>query len=193
MRAMKKTLWMLGVSILLTVSCNHSDKASQQTENATTDSLEVARRDTASTTETKPNEEVKQENKEKIVACKAFLEKFYQDLDDNGIDNAFVSKHITSNAAQYLKDAYDYDCMDDYCMASWLFVYNTTADKGDLKERTIEAIDENTYKVTNHYINTAYGDYLYAVQLSLVPDGDSFKIDDIDIVLNSFPDSPEEP
>lgn len=189
---MKKGLWIIGVGILFAASCNHSPKTEQSSELANGDTLKA---DSSLVTSSPSSGETKEvpDRKEKVAACKAFLEQFYKGLDDNGLDNNYVKKYITPKAAQFLKDNYDYDCMDGNCLAAWLFEYDTTADVGTLKERTIEEIDENTYKVTHHYVGTAEGDYLYAVQLGLVQEGDSYKIDTIKTVLNQFPNSQEKP
>ena len=116
-----------------------------------------------------------------IAACKAFIETFYNGLEKSGYDNDYVKQYVTPNAAQWLKEMYDYDCDGGDCMATWLFAYDIT-DPGDLKERTIAPIDDNTYKVVNAYTGAAEGDYEYGVKLGLVKEGDTFKIDSIESV-----------
>jgi len=130
-----------------------------------------------------------QDDPVKVRACKAFLEKFYNGLQESGLSADYVQQFVTPNAKQYLMDSYDYDCPEGQeCMATWLFCYNTTADVMGEKNRIIEVIDENTYVVTTYYGETAHGDYVYGVKLGLVKDGDSFKIDSIEEVTNCFPD-----
>ena len=110
--------------------------------------------------------------------CKAFLENFYKKLDKDLLDYAFVKRNTTRKALKYLADNYEYDCENGDCLATWLFLYEGGGDTGPLKKRTIESIDENTYKVTSVYDNSD-GDYKYTVQLGLVKDGDTYKIDTV--------------
>ena len=125
---------------------------------------------------------------EKIRACMAFIEQFYQGLKKSGLDADYVKQYVTPNAKQFLMDSYDYDCPEGQeCMATWLFCYNTTADVMNEQECRIEPKDENTYLVMTIYTDTAHGDYVYAVKLGLVKAGDSFKIDTIEEVINCFP------
>ena len=121
------------------------------------------------------------EGEQHVAACKAFIEAFYNGLEESGYDNDYVKQYVTPNAAQWLKDMYDYDCEGGDCMATWLFAYDIT-DPGELKEVTIEAIDDNTFKVVSTYTGAADGDYEYGVKLGLVKEGETYKIDSIESV-----------
>ena len=99
-------------------------------------------------------------------------------LDKDLLDYAFVKRNLTRKALQYLTDNYEYDCEGGDCLATWLFLYEGGGDTGPLKKRTIQSIDENTYQVTSVYDNSD-GDYKYTVQLGLVKDGDTYKIDTV--------------
>lgn len=115
---------------------------------------------------------------------KAFLEHFYQGLDTvfgQQDDYLFANEHLTPKAQQYLLDANEYECPDDLvCMALWLFFYEGGGDVGGNYNRTIEKIDDLTYRVVNNY-HSDDGDfnYQYSVKLGLVKDGDTYKIDSI--------------
>ena len=98
----------------------------------------------------------------------------------------FIKKHITSKAEQYLKDAYDYECEDGDCMATWLFAYEGGGDVGTLRERSIEVVDANTYKVLSIYDQGDGEDYKYGVKLGIVKEGDAYKIDTLETVLSQY-------
>lgn len=119
----------------------------------------------------------KAENLQQTTECKAFLEDFYEGLEV--LDDDYIRQHVTKNAEQYLVDAYDYDCMDGDCMASWLLMYDIT-DPGILQERTIEALDEHTYRVKMTYDRENGEYYEYILKLGLVKEGDEYKVDAIE-------------
>ncbi len=115
---------------------------------------------------------------------KALLENFYQKMDEvYGIeeDYTFVDKYLTPKAKQYLIDAYDYECPEgEECMALWLFLYEGGADTAGNYNRTIEKIDDLTYRVINDYQSEDDSfNYQYTVKIGLVKDGDTYKIDSI--------------
>lgn len=135
------------------------------------------------------NSSIVQDDPVKVRACLIFLENFYKGLKESGLDANYVQQFVTPNAKQFLQDSYDYDCPEGQeCMATWLFCYNTTADVMNEQELKFEVVDENTYVAMTIYTDTAHGDYVYAVKLGLIKDGDTFKIDTIEEVINCFPD-----
>lgn len=177
MNQLVSTLKGFAVLLLITVAvaaCNSRDKAS--TEPAGAARQEPVEESVA----TASNEMETAEREQYIAECKAFITAFYKGLEESGFDKDYVKQYVTTNAAQWLKDMYDYDCDGDDCMATWLFSYNMT-DPGELKELTIDALDDNTYRVINAYTGSADGDYTYTVRLGLVKEGDTFKIDKLEI------------
>lgn len=115
----------------------------------------------------------------------AFLENFYKGLDEDQLDYAFVKKHTTSKAIQYLADNYDYDCDGNECLATWIFLYEGGGDTGPLKTRTFEMLNKTTCKVTQTYEGYEGQDYVYIVKLGLVKYGDTYKINTIEPVVGS--------
>lgn len=120
------------------------------------------------------------ENPQQIAECKAFLEEFYKGMDEE-LDDDYIRSHVTKNAEQWLKDSFDYDCPDDNCIASWLFTYDIT-DPGVLQERTIEALDNDTYEVKMTYDRENGEFYEYILKLDLVKEGYEYKVDAIETV-----------
>ena len=103
-----------------------------------------------------------------------FVEEFYKEWDKRDLlDYGFVKQHITPNLLKYLADEYDYDCEGE-CLATWKFFYEGGGDVSGLKSRQITARDGNHVLVENNYEN-----YEYDVLLTLVKDGDTFKIDSL--------------
>lgn len=115
---------------------------------------------------------------------KVFLENFYQKLDEvygKEENYAFVDEYLTPKAKQYLIDAYEYECPEgEECIALWKFLYEAGADTAGNYNRTIEKIDDLTYRVINNYQSEdgSYN-YQYTVKIGLVKDGDTYKIDSI--------------
>ena len=107
-------------------------------------------------------------------AARAFVEQFY---DEWGIEDLLeyddLKKYITPNLLKYLADAYDYDCEGE-CLATWKFFYEGGGDVGEMESRQITARDENHVLVEFKYEN-----YEYGVLLTVVKDGDTFKIDSL--------------
>ena len=111
---------------------------------------------------------------QEMVAVSAFVEEFYKEWDKKDLlDYGYVKQYITPNLLKYLADEYDYDCEDE-CLATWKFFYEGGGDVSGLKSRQITARDGNHVLVENNYEN-----YEYDVLLTLVKDGDTFKIDSL--------------
>ncbi len=111
---------------------------------------------------------------EEMETAKAFVKKFYEEWDKKDLlDYGYVKQYITTSLLKYLADAYDYDCEGE-CLATWKFFYEGGGDVGELKSRQITACDENHVLVENKYVN-----YEYDVLLTLIKDGDTFKIESL--------------
>ena len=107
-------------------------------------------------------------------AAKAFVEEFYKEWDKRDLlDYDYVKQYITPNLLKYLADSYDFECEGE-CLATWQFFYEGGGDVGELKSRQITARDGNHVLVQNQYEN-----YKYDVLLTVVKDGDTFKIDNL--------------
>lgn len=161
----------LAALILLgTTACNSSSKPKEAN-----DSTQVATiaEDTAAAEAAVPAE-LSEAAQQEIKAKKAFLETFYDGLDESGFDDAYIRKFITPNAKKILNENYDYDCDDNDCLAVWLFAYEAGGDTGKCLSRTIKEQDENHFLVTLKYEEEEYN-----VLLTVIKDGDSYKIDDI--------------
>ena len=142
----------------------------------------TGKQDTETNKEETTTEVVTPENTEDLG--KAFLDNFYKNLEEvfgQEDDFLIVKEHFTPNAQQYLLDAYDYECPDNLtCAALWLFLYEGGADTAGNYERTIEKIDDLTYRVVNNYRSEDDDfNYKYCVKLGLVKEGDTYKIDSI--------------
>ena len=168
---MTKFFPILVIGAALCIACGSKEKSVEPTTTEN-DSVVVAQ-DTSDIIA-----EAEQATVKTTEECKAFLEDFYKKLDKDLLDYAFVKRNLTRRALQYLADNYEYDCEGGDCLATWLFLYEGGGDTGPLKKRTIQSIDENTYQVTSVYDNPD-GDYKYTVQLGLVKDGDTYKIDTV--------------
>ena len=95
--------------------------------------------------------------------------------------DAFVRKHVTPKALKILKDEYEYECDNGDCLATWLFSYEAGSDIGAMVSRTVNMKDENIFLVV-----TKYEDAEYEVRLSVINDGHSYKIDDIEKVRAEY-------
>ena len=158
-----------------TTGCNSNSKP-EETKDATpevtvtNDSTTVEQAAQASQA---AQEEQTEATKKEIEAKKAFLEKFYQGLDED-FEPEYVRKFITPKAKKILNDNFEYDCESGDCLAIWLFSYEGGGDTGVQLSQTIEPQDENTFLVTNTYEGE-----VYKVLLTVVKQGDTYKIDDI--------------
>ena len=111
---------------------------------------------------------------QEMEAARVFVEKFYNEWSGEDILNYdYPKQYITPNLLKYLADAYDYECEGE-CLATWMFFYEGGGDVGELKSRQITARDGNHVLVENKYVN-----YEYDVLLTLIKDGDTFKIDSL--------------
>ena len=118
---------------------------------------------------------------QEMVAVSAFVEEFYKEWDKKDLlDYGYVKQYITPNLLKYLADEYDYDCEGE-CLATWKFFYEGGGDVSGLKSRQITARDGNNVLVENNYEN-----YEYDVLLTLVKDGDTFKIDSLKQVKSEY-------
>ena len=111
---------------------------------------------------------------EEMETVKAFVKQFYEEWDKRDLlDYGYVKQYITPNLLKYLADSYDFECEGE-CLATWKFFYEGGGDVGQLKSRQITARDESHVLVENKYEN-----YEYDVLLTLVNDGDTYKIDSL--------------
>ncbi len=150
-------------------SCNSSTKPGETKES--TPVATIAEDSTA--TETTTPAENAEVNEQETQAQKTFLETFYDGLDEN-FEPDYVSKFITPNAKQILTDGYDYDCETGDCLAIWLFAYEGGSDTGPCLSRSIKPQGANKFLVTHKYEDEEYN-----VVLTLIKEGDTYKIDDI--------------
>ena len=124
----------------------------------------------------------------KVAAGKAFLEGFYKVYDevfDKDIVNyEFINSNITPKMKQWLMDSYDYECEGE-CMAIWLLCYNGGGDTGGLKTRTIKP-EGDAYLVSCTHDQGENKEYHYTIKLTLVQDGDTFKIDSLEQIEEHY-------
>ena len=121
------------------------------------------------------------DQEQEMVAVKAFVEELYKEWDKTDLlDYGYVKQYITPNLLKYLADAYDYDCEGE-CLATWKFFYEGGGDVGELKSRQITVRDGNHVLVENKYVN-----YEYDVLLTLIKDGDTYKIDSLEQVKSEY-------
>ena len=107
-------------------------------------------------------------------AVRAFVEKFYEEWGmENLLEYGYLKRHITPNLLKYLADSYEFDCEGE-CLATWKFFYEGGGDVGKMVSRQISARDENHVLVESKYEN-----YEYDVLLTVIKDGDTFKIDSL--------------
>lgn len=109
-----------------------------------------------------------------MEAAKVFVEKLYQGW---GVEDLLeydkLKPYITPNLLKYLADSYDYDCEGE-CLATWKFFYEGGGNVGEMESRQISALDVKHVLLENKYVN-----YEYDVLLTVIRDGDSFKIDSL--------------
>jgi len=112
--------------------------------------------------------------KPEMVAMRTFVEQFYEEFEKVGLlEYGYLKQHITPNLLKFLADSYEYDCEGE-CLATWLFFYEGGGDVGELKLRHITVRDENHVLVESRYVN-----YEYDLLLTMIKDGDTFKIDSL--------------
>ena len=116
-----------------------------------------------------------------IEAKKQFLESFYKKYDSlDEYDEAFIKSIVTNNALQILKKHYTRgeggDTSDPNGLACWLFnYYNGWVACGSVISRNITSKGGDIFVVSAKYEDVEK----YEVELSVIKDGDSYKIDDI--------------
>lgn len=110
---------------------------------------------------------------EDLEAPKAFVENFYKEWRDAILEYDYVKQNVTDNMLQQLKDEYDYDCEGE-CLATWIFCYKGGGDVSDLISRQFTAQD-----ATHVLVENKYDGYEYDIVLTLVKDGDTYKIDNL--------------
>ena len=166
------------IGAVVCVGCGKKEKAAEPSAEVSADTI------------VKSYSVVAEESQEADAAlteeCQAFLEKFYKGLDRDQLDYSFVKKNCTSQALRYLSDNYDYDCESGDCLATWMFLYEGGGDIGPKKKRTFEMLNETTCKVRQVYEGYQDKDYEYIVQLSVVKDGDTYKVDAIKPLSSSY-------
>ena len=112
--------------------------------------------------------------KQNMEAVQAFVEQFYNEWGmENLLDYDFPKQHITPRLLKFLADSYEFECEGE-CLATWKFFYEGGGDVGEFKSRQITARDGNHVLVENKYVN-----YEYDVLLTVIKDGDTFKIDSL--------------
>lgn len=152
------------------VGCHSSSKPEEAKAPA---SVATIAEDTTATETPAPAQQPEVDELE-VEAQKAFLEAFYDGLDEN-FEDAYVRKFITPNAKKILNDEYVFDCESGDCLAIWYFAYEGGGDTGVCLSRTIKPQGANKFLVTLKYEGEVYN-----VLLTLVKDGDTYKIDDIE-------------
>ena len=165
---MRKSILMIAAVVML-MGCG-GKKAQGESVNADSDSIAERQQYRLAENEVKGYDPQEQE----METARAFVEKFYNEWSGEDIlDYGYVKQYVTPNLLKYLADEYDYDCEGE-CLATWKFFYEGGGDVSGLKSRRITARDGNHVLVENNYEN-----YEYDVLLTLVKDGDTFKIDSL--------------
>lgn len=150
-------------------------------ERVIADSLEMARQDSILKADSIKKVELQAtETEQQIASCKAFLEKFYNGLDNAEDKNVFIRKYVTPKAQAFLREEYG-DYSDSDSLAIWMFSHETSSDITGPRNRIIEAIDKNTYKV----ISTD-GENEYQVTIGIVKEGNFYKIDTIEDYIDNI-------
>lgn len=108
---------------------------------------------------------------EDLEAPQAFVENFYKEWRDAILEYDYVKQNVTDNMLQQLKDEYEYDCEGE-CLATWIFCYKGGGDVSDLISRKFTAQD-----ATHVLVENKYDGYEYDIVLTLVKEGDTYKID----------------
>lgn len=166
---MRKKMLFGAVMVLFSLASCHNVNSNEKAASApAADSLTIAAEDATQ------EQAQEQEQKQEMEAAQAFVEKFYKEWDrEDLLEYEYPKQHITPKMLQYLKDSYPFDCEGE-CLATWEFFYEGGGDVGGLISRQITARDASHVLVENKYEN-----YEYDVLLTLVKDGDTFKIDSL--------------
>ena len=112
-------------------------------------------------------------------AKRAFVEKFYAEWDDI-LDYDKLIPYITPKLRKWLMDNYDFECEGE-CLATWLFFYEGGGDVSGLLSRQFKAQDADHILVQQKYDN-----YEYDILLTVIKDGDSYKIDELKQVRSVY-------
>lgn len=142
--------------------------ADNETQSVVADSMSVETEDEAGSTE------------QVIEEKKRFLESFYKKYDSSEeYDEAYIKSIVTNNALEVLKKHYSRDeggDDDPNGIACWLFnYYNGWVACGSVISRNIISKGGDTFLVSTKYKEVEK----YEVELSVVKDGESYKINDI--------------
>ena len=172
-----KFLSALALSALVCFACKSNSNSQEANDSA----------ETAQIAETAPAPEAVIIDSVKIAAGVAFLEEFYKVYDQDILNYEYIKSKITPKLKQFLIDEYEYEC-DGECLATWLFCYSPGADTGTLKERIIKPEGDAYLVSCTHDQGTC--DYNYSIKLTLVQDGDSFKIDSLEVIEDFSPEAP---
>ena len=113
------------------------------------------------------------EDSQDMESVRAFVERFYKEWGEDILEYDYPKQHITPRLLKFLADSYEFECEGE-CLATWMFFYEGGGDVGEMKSRQITARDENHVLVENKYVN-----YEYDVLLTVIKDGDTFKIDSL--------------
>ena len=173
--------FLLTMMLVCNWGCEETPRQRGGRQTATADAQKSVK-DTAQKSDEMTEEEKKEAEKaQHIEACKTFLKNFYEEAEQNYYDDDFIRSNITPKAEKYLVDHYDLECLSHKCMATWLFYQEGSVDVGSLMECIVDAIDENTYRVTcvSSYMSGEYQEYRYTLVIGIVKEGDSFKIDSL--------------
>ena len=118
---------------------------------------------------------------QEIERKKQFLESFYKKYDSSDeYDEAYIKSVITNKALLIMKKHYTRGEGGDMAypngIACWLFAYfNGIINRGSVISRNITSKDGNTFLVSAKYENVEN----YEVELTVIKEGGSYKIDDI--------------
>ena len=163
---MRKSILMISALMML-MACGGKKAQAEGADGAVIDSVVVDSVDTQA---------------QEMVAAKAFVEHFYTEWDKRDLlDYDYVKQYITPNLLKYLADSYDFECEGE-CLATWQFFYEGGGDVGELKSRQITARDES-----HVLVECKYNNYEYAVLLTVLKDGDTFKIDSLKQEKSEYP------
>lgn len=163
--------YIIGAFVLLMIIgyCSSNKSPNASSEDQVTDSINI--------------DNGKDNSEQEIQAKIDFLEKFYNEKDgrEQSDEYAYIKKNVTANGLQNLKDLYDFDCENDDCLATWVFDYDSGSDLGDIKSSKIIPQGGNDFLVEKEYEYAKY-----RVLLTIVREGDAYKIDKIQQKESSY-------
>lgn len=168
---------LLFVFALLSGGCVSNAAKTEKSEAAVDSPTVVAGETTDKSAVETPDVDPEKEAEAKI----AFVEKFYAEWDDILNYNSLIP-YITPKLRKWLSENYDYDCEGE-CLATWLFFYEGGGDCGALLSRQVKVQDADHILVQNKYDN-----YEYDVLLTVIKQGDSYKIDELKQIRSVYKD-----